>query len=208
MKKKKDKLAAQLRVLAGVLVGFFLTHRMRLVIFESCLGGILPHHITNHDRAGSVLEEGRVVFSKRAKIRLGVPEWLLDKYGPYHPVIAAAMALAGLILAPEADVSISATGTVAKADERYPENSIPGLIFDCHARRGEGSCFEFNLRSRQHKDHGQRSGVKKIGAIAIMQSCLLDFVQNSFEFKISFNGNADEFYRQLERIVLEKPAKG
>ena len=83
---------------------------LRLVIAESCTGGLIAACLTEIAGSSDVVERGFVTYSNRAKIEiLGVPEPLIAAHGAVSAEAAEAMALGALKHA-HADVAVSVTG--------------------------------------------------------------------------------------------------
>ena len=95
---------------------------------ESCTGGGLAYYITNIPGASDVMKDSFVTYSNEAKIALGVPKEIIDKYTVYSQETARAMAEAGLKRSIKADVSVGITGSISRADPTN-SNSIPGVIY-------------------------------------------------------------------------------
>jgi len=61
-------------------------------VMESCTGGAIINSITNIPGASDVFKEGKVAYSDEAKIRAGVDEKIIKKYGVYSIEVAKEMA--------------------------------------------------------------------------------------------------------------------
>lgn len=70
---------------------------VRLVLAESCTGGLIAAAITSIPGASRVLDRAYVCYSYQAKEQdLGVPRTLLEQYGAVSAQVATAMALGAL----------------------------------------------------------------------------------------------------------------
>ena len=82
----------------------------RVVIAESCTGGLIAGALTEIPGASEVVERGYVTYSNRAKEQdLGVPAALLAAYGAVSAETAAAMVTGALARSP-ADIAVAVTG--------------------------------------------------------------------------------------------------
>lgn len=83
---------------------------IRLVVAESCTGGLLSGLLTTLPGSSKVFERGFITYSNEAKIEiLGVPKDLIDNFGAVSKEVAISMAENALIHS-LADVSIAITG--------------------------------------------------------------------------------------------------
>ncbi len=119
----EKKLELSERVVSGLRgKGLYIT------TIESCTGGGLAYSITNTPGASEVMKDSFVTYSNEAKIALGVPAEIIDKYTVYSQETAQAMAAAGLKKSIRADVAVGITGSISRADPAN-ENSVPGVIY-------------------------------------------------------------------------------
>lgn len=64
-----------------------------VAVAESCTGGLIAHRITNVSGSSDYFESGIVSYSNRAKADLlGIPQSLIDAYGPVSEPVARRMA--------------------------------------------------------------------------------------------------------------------
>ena len=61
-------------------------------VIESCTGGAMSNSITNIPGASDVFKEGKVTYDNEAKIKAGVSEKIIKKYGVYSIETAEEMA--------------------------------------------------------------------------------------------------------------------
>ncbi|RAI00125.1 damage-inducible protein CinA [Acuticoccus sediminis] len=83
-----------------------------VVTCESCTGGLISGSLTAIAGSSDVVEGGFVTYSNSAKIRLGVPESLIEAHGAVSEEVARAMAEAARDRSGAAPnlVSVSVTG--------------------------------------------------------------------------------------------------
>ena len=98
-----------------------------ITTMESCTSGQVASLITDTEGASAVLKGAFVTYSNEAKIRQGVPEETIRKYGVYSAETAAAMAEA-CRAAFSADIGIGITGSFGNADPCNAD-SVPGEVY-------------------------------------------------------------------------------
>ena len=100
---------------------------LHITTVESCTGGGLVNTLTNISGASKVLRESFVTYSNVAKIRLGVPAEVIDRFTVYSEETAVAMAEAGCY-AGNAEIGVGITGSISRVDPANP-NSQPGTVY-------------------------------------------------------------------------------
>ncbi len=105
--------------LADCCHGHLIRRGMTLATAESCTGGLVAEKLTAIPGASAVYRGGVVSYWTSVKADLlGVPQDLLDEYGPVSPECARAMA-EGIRSLTGADLGVSVTGSAGPdADER------------------------------------------------------------------------------------------
>lgn len=86
-----------------------LSHRKKVVVIESCTGGMLASLLTEYAGSSQWFDRGFITYSNEAKIDLGVPCKLLTQHGAVSLETAAAMAACALNNS-QAELSIAITG--------------------------------------------------------------------------------------------------
>ena len=81
-------------------------------VMESCTGGAIANAITDNPGSSDVFKLGLVAYSNEAKIKFGVDEEIIKKYGVYSKEVAEEMAKKI-----EGDVGVGMTG------------QLPGEVF-------------------------------------------------------------------------------
>lgn len=61
-------------------------------VMESCTGGAIANAVTNIPGASDVFKEGKVTYSDESKVKAGVDEKIIKKYGVYSVETAEEMA--------------------------------------------------------------------------------------------------------------------
>ena len=83
-------------------------------VMESCTGGALANSITNIPGSSDVFKEGLVTYSNESKIKHGVDQKIIKKFGVYSSQVAEEMARKV-----EGDVGVGVTG------------ELPGRVYIC-----------------------------------------------------------------------------
>ena len=65
------------------LVNELIDKNITIASMESCTGGGFANSITNIEGASDILKFSAVTYSNEYKIRMGVPEEIIDKYSVY-----------------------------------------------------------------------------------------------------------------------------
>lgn len=105
----------------------------RIVLAESCTGGLVSAAITEIPGSSDVLDRGFVTYSNDAKIEsLGVSAELIDTFGAVSPAVAWAMAR-GALQHSDADVAVAITG-VAGPGGGTEAKPVGTVVFACAIR--------------------------------------------------------------------------
>ncbi|MDD4617410.1 MAG: CinA family protein [Alphaproteobacteria bacterium] len=109
-----------------VVLAFTQTHR-KLVLAESCTGGLIASALTDVPGASDVLERGFVTYSNEAKVEvLGVMPEMINRFGAVSKQVAEEMAQGALAFS-HADVAVSVTGIAGPGGGS--EKKPVGLVF-------------------------------------------------------------------------------
>ncbi|MDM7957200.1 CinA family protein [Blastomonas sp.] len=107
----------------------------RVVLAESCTGGLVCAALTEIAGSSDVLDRGFVTYSNDAKIEsLGVSAELIDTFGAVSPAVAWAMAR-GALKHSDANVAVAITG-VAGPGGGTDSKPVGTVVFAC-ALRGQ-----------------------------------------------------------------------
>jgi nicotinamide-nucleotide amidase len=107
----------------------------KVVLAESCTGGLVCAAITEISGSSEVLDRGFVTYSNDAKIEsLGVSAELIDTFGAVSPAVAWAMAR-GALKHSDADVAVAITG-IAGPGGGTESKPVGTVVFAC-ALRGQ-----------------------------------------------------------------------
>lgn len=130
----------------GKLTRLLIERGIRITVMESVTSGLISSLITDTEGASAIFRGAFVTYSNEAKISMGVPADIIDKYGVYSSETSAAMASAcreKYI----ADIGIGVTGTTGNVDPENPE-CAPGEVFFSIDFRGNVSNFYRQLSPR------------------------------------------------------------
>lgn len=113
-------------ILAERVIRQLVANKLYITTVESCTGGGLAYYLTNVPGASEALKDSFVTYSNEAKIALGVPADIIERFGVYSQETAIAMAEAGLARSVKADIAVGITGRII---EDASENAMASTIF-------------------------------------------------------------------------------
>ncbi|MDP4605858.1 MAG: CinA family protein [Erythrobacter sp.] len=109
----------------------------KLVLAESCTGGLVAGAITEIAGSSAVLDRGFVTYSNAAKMQmLGVASDIIETFGAVSIACAWAMAK-GALERSEADVAVAISG-VAGPGGGTPQKPVGTVVFARVVRNGDG----------------------------------------------------------------------
>lgn len=118
-----EQLHASYRELTQALIAKHLT----ITTMESCTSGFIASLITDTEGSSQVFKGADITYSNEAKIRAGVPEETIKKFGIYSEDTAIEMAKAAR-KNHSADIGIGITGTMGNTDPANSD-SVPGIVY-------------------------------------------------------------------------------
>ena len=122
--------------LAGQVVDRLKVLNLRIVLAESCTGGLVSALLTRIPGVSEFHCGSAVVYQIATKAEwLGVPKRLLRNPGPVSPEVAAKMASGVLAVTPHADLASSVTGHLGPGAPPAQD----GLVYVAFTRRGQAS---------------------------------------------------------------------
>jgi nicotinamide-nucleotide amidase len=120
--------------LAGNVVEQLRARNVRLVLAESCTGGLAAAILARIPGVSEFLCGSAVVYQVETKARwLHVPRRPLDHPGPVSSEVASAMARGALVTTPHADIAAAVTGHLGPG----APPSQDGLVFLAFAHRAD-----------------------------------------------------------------------
>ena len=114
------------------LVNELIDKNITIASMESCTGGGFANSITNIEGASDILKFSAVTYSNEYKIRMGVPEEIIDKYSVYSFEVSDSMAL-HISMFSHSDLGVGITGELYIFDKYNPfgeDNVVFISIFD------------------------------------------------------------------------------
>ena len=114
------------------LVNELIDKNITIASMESCTGGGFANSITNIEGASDILKFSAVTYSNEYKIRMGVPEEIIDKYSVYSFEVFDSMAL-NISNFSHSDLGVGITGKLNRVDKNNPfgeDNVVFISIFD------------------------------------------------------------------------------
>ena len=135
-------LGRQIRALATELVEQFSHDNQRLIIAESCTGGMISSAIISVENCSNMFEGGIVAYSNDLKQKLlGVSDAEITKYGAVSKQIANQMAVGALAIS-NANIALAITG-IAGPNGGSLDKPV-GTVFICILNRFD-RIFELQL---------------------------------------------------------------
>ena len=132
----------------------------KLVLAESCTGGLVAGAITDIAGSSAVLEGSFVTYSNEAKKRmLGVSSDIIDTFGAVSVACAWAMAQ-GALKHSDADVAVAISG-IAGPDGGTPHKPV-GLVVFARAVRGSDAVDAEERRFDANTRDGVREAAVKM----------------------------------------------
>ena len=114
------------------LVNELIDKNITIASMESCTGGGFANSITNIEGASDILKFSAVTYSNEYKIRMGVPEEIIDKYSVYSFEVSDSMSL-NISNFSHSDLGVGITGKLNRVDKNNPfgeDNVVFISIFD------------------------------------------------------------------------------
>ena len=141
--------------------------KRKLVLAESCTGGLVAAAITEIAGSSAVLDRSFVTYSNEAKMEeLGVQLDILEAFGAVSIACVYAMAQGALNATPEADVAVAISG-VAGPGGGTDKKPVGTVVF-ARAIRGEE---EPVAELKSFEDNG-RAGVRHQAALVALELLL------------------------------------
>ena len=105
-----------------------LKKNLTISAMESCTGGGIANEITNISGASSILKESYVTYCNEAKIALGVPADIIEKFTVYSQETAIEMAKAVKLKA-KSNIGTGVTGQLGRIDPANPVDTLNHVWF-------------------------------------------------------------------------------
>jgi len=134
-------------------------HELKIVLAESCTGGLISASLTTIPGISAYHCGSAVVYQVETKAEwLGISPAVLEKPGPVSRVVATAMAENVLRKTPKANLSAAVTGHLGPG---APKNQ-DGLIYAAVAMRGSGTTGKRQMKTvvKKHLLVDERTGAR------------------------------------------------
>ena len=139
-------------------------HR-RIVVAESCTGGLVSAALTEIAGSSDVFEAGYVTYSNAAKItELKVSQEVVETFGSVSVATAWAMAR-GALQASDADVAVAITG-IAGPGGGTPQKPVGTVVFALAERNADPAKI---VADQKFFDEPNRSGVRLQAALCALE---------------------------------------
>ena len=140
----------------------------RVVVAESCTGGLVAAALTEVAGSSDMFDGAWVTYSNNAKVtELGVSNEVLDTFGAVSIATAWAMARGALVNS-SADLAVSITG-IAGPGGAVPGKPVGTVVFARAERGGDPNEIVADSRLFQNED---RSGVRLQAALCALELLL------------------------------------
>jgi len=137
----------------------------RIVVAESCTGGLVSAALTEIAGASDVFEAGYVTYSNAAKIsELHVSQDVVETFGAVSVATAWAMAR-GALAASEADVAVAITG-IAGPGGGTAQKPVGTVVFALAERDADPAKI---VADQKFFDEPNRSGVRLQAALCALE---------------------------------------
>lgn len=141
----------------------------KVVLAESCTGGLVSAAITEIPGSSEVLERGFVTYSNEAKIEsLGVSAELIDTFGAVSVAVAWGMAR-GALKHSDADVAVAITGIAGPGGGS--ESKPVGTVVFAKALRGQNE-NDISAEQKNFDPSLSRSEIRYEAAICALELLL------------------------------------
>ena len=141
----------------------------KIVLAESCTGGLVCAAITEIPGSSGVLERGFVTYSNEAKIEsLGVSAELIDTFGAVSVAVAWGMAR-GALKHSDADIAVAITG-IAGPGGGSDSKPVGTVVFAC-ALRGQSE-NDISAEQKNFDPTLSRAEIRQEAALAALELLL------------------------------------
>ena len=116
---------------------------------ESCTGGQIASLLTDTEGSSAVFKGALVTYRNDVKIKSGVPQSVIEKFGVYSSETAEAMAEA-CRKSFDSDVGIGVTGSFGNVDP-YNIDSVPGEVYFAIATDEGTKCYKCSIPAQNSR---------------------------------------------------------
>lgn len=116
---------------------------------ESCTGGQIASLLTDTEGSSSVFKGALVTYRNDVKIKSGVPQSVIEKFGVYSSETAEAMAEA-CRKSFESDLGLGVTGSFGNVDP-YNIDSVPGEVYFAISNAEGTKCYKCTIPDQESR---------------------------------------------------------
>ena len=116
---------------------------------ESCTGGQIASLLTDIEGSSSIFKGALVTYRNDVKIKSGVPQSVIEKFGVYSSETAEAMAEA-CRKSFDSDVGLGVTGSFGNVDP-YNIDSVPGEVYFAIADAEGTKCYKCTIPAQESR---------------------------------------------------------
>jgi competence/damage-inducible protein cinA C-terminal domain len=116
-----------------------------ITTMESATGGQIASLITDTEGASQIIKGAMVTYSNEAKIKMGVPKEVIEKYSVYSKKTAKEMALSCKRFY-QADIGVGVTGTMGNIDPENREDFELGKVYFAIATERGVKSFDLEIK--------------------------------------------------------------
>ncbi len=142
--KKKKYSEKEIRKEYEKLTKQLIERNISITTMESATSGQIASLITDTEGASAIFKGANVTYCNEAKVMMGVPAEIIERYTVYSKETAEAMASA-CAYTYQADIGIGVTGTMGNVDPENPKTSVPGEVYFAISMDGKMHSYHVEL---------------------------------------------------------------
>lgn len=123
---------------------------LSITTMESATSGQIASLITDTQGASAIFKGALITYSNSAKIQMGVPAEIIEKYSVYSKETAMAMAKVcrNKFMA---NIGIGVTGTMGNIDPANKQASVPGQVYFAISTENREESFFVELSAQENR---------------------------------------------------------
>lgn len=110
---------------------------------ESCTSGLVASLISDTEGSSASFIGGNITYCNEAKIKAGVPTWIIDEFGVYSEETARSMARCASQNF-STDIGVGITGTLGNFDKANQDSKV-GEVFFAIDFKGEINSYNISI---------------------------------------------------------------
>ena len=132
------------------LTQLLISKNLSITTMESATSGQIASLITDTEGSSAIFKGAFITYSNEAKIRMGVPAEIIEKYSVYSKETAVAMAQAAQ-KSYNSNIAIGITGTMGNVDPANKKASVPGQVYFAIAFNDETFPFFYEIQPQKNR---------------------------------------------------------